>query len=58
VALQAPAKIIGLDETGGVLQMKFPVARGSKVELMHLLLGQLKTFQIASMNFSINSAQN
>ena len=35
VTLQAPAKIVGLDETGGVLQMKFPVAKGSKVELVH-----------------------
>jgi CheY-like chemotaxis protein len=35
VSLQAPAKIVGLDETGGVLQMKFPVAKGSKVEIVH-----------------------
>ena len=35
VALQSPAFIIGLDETGGVLQMKFPLAKGSKVELVH-----------------------
>jgi CheY-like chemotaxis protein len=35
VTLQAPAKIVGLDETGGVIQMKFPVAKGSKVELVH-----------------------
>ena len=35
VSLQAPAKIVGLDETGGVLQMKFPVAKGSRVEIVH-----------------------
>jgi CheY-like chemotaxis protein len=41
VSLQAPAKIIGLDETGGVLQMKFPVAKGSKVEMIHPEIGAL-----------------
>lgn len=35
VSLQAPAKLVGLDETGGVLQLKFPVVRGSKVEIAH-----------------------
>lgn len=35
VSLQAPAKLVGLDETGGVLQMKFPVVKGSKVEIGH-----------------------
>jgi CheY-like chemotaxis protein len=41
VSLQAPAKIVGLDETGGVLQMKFPVAKGSKVEMIHPEIGAL-----------------
>jgi hypothetical protein len=35
VSMQAPAKLVGLDETGGVLQMKFPIAKGSKVEIVH-----------------------
>ncbi|MCX6126181.1 MAG: hypothetical protein NTV34_15725 [Proteobacteria bacterium] len=35
VSMQAPAKLVGLDETGGVLQLKFPVAKGSKVEIVH-----------------------
>lgn len=35
VSMQAPAKLVGLDETGGVLQMKFPLAKGSKVEIVH-----------------------
>lgn len=35
VSMQAPAKLVGLDETGGVLQMKFPLAKGSRVEIVH-----------------------
>ena len=41
VSLQAPAKLVGLDETGGVLQMKFPVVKGSKVEIGHEFIQQL-----------------
>jgi CheY-like chemotaxis protein len=41
VTLQAPAIIIGLDETGGVLQMKFPLAKGSKVEILHAEMASL-----------------
>jgi len=35
VSMQTPAKLIGLDETGGVLQVKFPLAKGSRVEIVH-----------------------
>lgn len=34
----APAKLVGLDETGGILQLKFPVVKGNRVKLDHELL--------------------
>lgn len=41
VDFQAPAKIVGLDETGGILEVKFPMARGSRVKLNHAELKPL-----------------
>ncbi len=35
VSYQAPAKLLGLDETGGILQLRFPIVKGSKVYLLH-----------------------
>jgi len=49
VSLQAPAKIVGLDETGGVLQMKFPVAKGSKVEIIHPEIAALIGMQVVTI---------
>ena len=49
VALQSPATIVGLDETGGVLQLKFPLARGSKVELVHPEISALLGVKIVTI---------
>ena len=38
VNYQAPARLLGLDEAGGVIQLKFPVIRNSKLVLNHPLL--------------------
>lgn len=38
VSYQAQAKLLGLDETGGILQLKFPLVKGSKVHLRHSVL--------------------
>ncbi len=35
VHYQTPAKLLGLDETGGILQTKFPVVIGNKLLLQH-----------------------
>ncbi len=35
IEYQAPIKIIGLDETGGIIQLKFPVVSGSQIALRH-----------------------
>ena len=53
VSMQAPAKLVGLDETGGVLQMKFPLVKGSKVVIGHdfvqSLLGTTSVTVIAAL---------
>lgn len=41
VSFRAPAKLLGLDETGGVLQSQTPLMRGSKVQLVHDQLSKL-----------------
>ena len=41
VSMQAPAKVVGLDEPGGVLQMRFPLVKGCKVEIMHDFIASL-----------------
>ncbi|SMF54762.1 response regulator [Pseudobacteriovorax antillogorgiicola] len=41
VTYQAPAKILGLDETGGIIQIKFPMLKGTQVRLEHSLLHDL-----------------
>jgi hypothetical protein len=38
----APATLVGLDEAGGVLQVRFPLLKGSKLLLTHPTLGQLE----------------
>lgn len=35
IQYQAPARLLGLDETGGILQIKFPVMVGNKIKLQH-----------------------
>ncbi len=35
IQYQTPAKLLGLDETGGIVQMKFPLVPGSKLALQH-----------------------
>lgn len=53
VSMQAPAKLVGLDETGGVLQMKFPLVKGSKVEIGHEFVQSL----LGSASVTIVAAQ-
>ncbi len=38
VFYQAPGKLIGFDETGGVIELKFPMPVGTKVEVKHPLI--------------------
>ena len=38
---QAPAKLIGVDETGGIIQLKFPVVKGSRLKLEHPFLSKI-----------------
>lgn len=38
---KAPARLIGLDETGGIIQLKFPVVRGNRLKLDHPFLSQI-----------------
>ncbi len=38
VRYQAPATLVGIDETGGILQVKFPLLKGSKVSIGHKFL--------------------
>lgn len=40
VRYQAPATLIGIDETGGILQVKFPLLKGSKLTIGHAFLAQ------------------
>ena len=39
VRYQAPGTLVGIDETGGILQVKFPLLKGSKVTIGHKFLG-------------------
>ncbi len=41
VQYQTPAKLLGLDETGGIVQLKFPVVVGSKLSLQHPGLNEM-----------------
>ena len=41
VKFQAPAKLLGVDEIGGVLQVKFPVVSGAKIEIQHPIMSQI-----------------
>ncbi len=38
---QAPAKLLGLDETGGIIQLKFPVMKGNRLKLEHPFLSKI-----------------
>ena len=38
---KAPATLIGLDETGGIIQLKFPVVVGNRLKLDHPFLSQI-----------------
>ena len=41
VSFQAPAELIGLDETGGIMQTKFPINKGSILNLEHEFLHKI-----------------
>jgi DNA-binding response OmpR family regulator len=41
VRYQAPGRLIGLDETGGIVELKFPVKPGCKIDLEHGFLETL-----------------
>ena len=38
---QAPAALLGLDESGGILQTRFPIAKGTKLEVVHEVLNEI-----------------
>jgi DNA-binding response OmpR family regulator len=40
VRLQAPATLVGLDEAGGIMQVRFPLLKGSRLSLNHGFLLQ------------------
>jgi DNA-binding response OmpR family regulator len=53
VKYQAPATLIGLDETGGVLQVRFPLLKGSRLNITHAFLqtaweGKVQVHVVAS----------
>ena len=41
IQYETPAKLLGLDETGGILQTRFPVVVGNKLTLKHQQLSEL-----------------
>jgi hypothetical protein len=41
VSFQAPAHLIGVDEEGGVIQVKFPVVKGARISVPHKLIEAL-----------------
>jgi len=41
IRYQAAASLVGLDETGGILQIKFPLIRGTKIKIEHKILETL-----------------
>lgn len=41
VTYQAPAKVLGVDETGGIFQVKFPLVKGTRLKLDHPLLEKI-----------------
>ncbi len=38
VRYQAPASLVGVDETGGILQVRFPILKGSRISILHKFL--------------------
>jgi hypothetical protein len=40
VRYQAQASIVGIDETGGIMQVKFPLLKGSRLSINHKFLVQ------------------
>jgi hypothetical protein len=38
VKYQAPATLIGIDETGGIMQVRFPLIKGSRLAINHKFL--------------------
>ena len=41
VTFQAPAQLLGIDEVGAVIQVKFPVVSGSKINVPHELISKI-----------------
>lgn len=41
VSFQAPAKLLGLDEMGGVIQVRFPVVEGAKINVPHEMVAKI-----------------
>ncbi len=38
VRYQAPASLVGVDETGGIIQVRFPILKGSRLNISHKFL--------------------
>jgi CheY-like chemotaxis protein len=41
VTFQAPARLVGIDETGGVIQLKFPLAAGCQFRIDHPMVNDI-----------------
>lgn len=41
VELQAPAKILGMDEVGGIIELRFPMGKGTKIRINHAGLAEV-----------------
>jgi hypothetical protein len=58
VQYQTPAKLLGLDETGGIVQLKFPVVSGSKLFLQHPVLNEMWGGQAEVRIISVSRLEN
>lgn len=58
VQYQTPAKLLGLDETGGIVQLKFPVVSGSKLFLQHPVLSEMWGGQAEVRIISVSRLEN
>jgi hypothetical protein len=59
VKYQAPATLIGLDEAGGVIQVRFPLLKGSRLNFTHAFLhtaweGKTQVQVVASAPSEVN----
>lgn len=41
VSFQAPAKLLGVDELGGIIQVKFPFVSGAQIDIAHSVVSKI-----------------